>query len=1023
MTITWTNTSGGNWSTASNWSSNPSLPGPSDDVAITLPGSYTVNLNVSPTIASLTLDDAQATLALNLPVDLSAGTLAVDAGLIAFNFGTISNGTVVVNGGSIAFGGAGPHALDDVVWQGQFAPDDHLVTVEGPFSVQSLGGGAGTMVLNNTTLDFLNAVTMDSVTINLSGGGPEIDVGQGFITPTATFGPSVTLNAQAGSDTDIGLAGTLVSEGTITVATSALLSIVGTGQFTNSGAVTLAAGGTLAIGTTNFANAGAITFAAGGLLEVNDTLSTGSLGTLAGAGGILQIGSLGMLTNAGQTLSIGSSLPLGGLALANQGVIQGGTITNQSGTTTFGGTLSGVTWVGPLDIAAGNTLHVVGGISIEAAGSGIGTATIAGVLDLPGSQTMNGANLSLSGQISAGTLTLGASATLTSDSTVAMVNATALTNLGTMSAAPGTSLTLTGSASTSFPPTILSAFTNEGTARAIGSGSTISILGTAGVNDGVLEIGAGATLSLGDTSFVNAGTILFDDPTGVLNVTGTTTLSALGTVVNTGGLIDVTGFLDDAGGTLTLAPGSAFGHLRVGAPSFLGGIIGGTIVAAGGSADFPAAGLYDVAWRGPVDLTSPDQSLAFNSTTSLDLHAIGGGEAQIELTGAHNDLSFSGGTLDAMVTLGAAGASVTFGGAGLLSDSGNLTLAATTTLATSIGSGNIILDGNITNLGLIDGEFGTFYVGAFSSIPGIVVTPTTFDNQGTIIADAAAPFIVGDLTTFDNTGTIQLGTGTIDFSGTIANAGTLAFTGASGTLQFDQPGSITATIDGWIAGDTVALTQPGSYALGFASGTLDVLQTGTQVAAFNVGTGYSLSSFSLDTSSGGALIGIACFARGTRIATPHGERAVQHLAPGDLVRLACGATAPILRIVCRRIDPAPPALHPVRIRRGAFGHGRPHRDLFLSPDHALYLDGALIPVRHLIDAAAIARVPRRAIDYFHVELPRHDVILAEGLPVESYLAAGAEAARSWEAHGYAPLMVSGAAIDQARARINLSASA
>jgi hypothetical protein len=53
-TVNWTNTAGGNWSVAANWSPNQ-IPGPSDDVVITTGGSYAVLLDTGPTINSLTL--------------------------------------------------------------------------------------------------------------------------------------------------------------------------------------------------------------------------------------------------------------------------------------------------------------------------------------------------------------------------------------------------------------------------------------------------------------------------------------------------------------------------------------------------------------------------------------------------------------------------------------------------------------------------------------------------------------------------------------------------------------------------------------------------------------------------------------------------------------------------------------------------------------------------------------------------------------------------------------------------------
>jgi hypothetical protein len=77
------------------------------------------------------------------------------------------------------------------------------------------------------------------------------------------------------------------------------------------------------------------------------------------------------------------------------------------------------------------------------------------------------------------------------------------------------------------------------------------------------------------------------------------------------------------------------------------------------------------------------------------------------------------------------------------------------------------------------------------------------------------------------------------------------------------------------------------------------------------------------------------------------------------------------------------------------------------------------------------------VTYFHVELARHDVLLAEGLPAESYLETGQRAnyanggtvvrqfpdfaARAWDALGCAPLVVTGPALDAARERIQRAA--
>jgi hypothetical protein len=79
----------------------------------------------------------------------------------------------------------------------------------------------------------------------------------------------------------------------------------------------------------------------------------------------------------------------------------------------------------------------------------------------------------------------------------------------------------------------------------------------------------------------------------------------------------------------------------------------------------------------------------------------------------------------------------------------------------------------------------------------------------------------------------------------------------------------------------------------------------------------------------------------------------------------------------------------VRIAAGAFADGLPQRDLHLSPDHAVFIDGVLVPIRLLLNSTTIAHCTRlRHIHYVHVELDQHDILLAEGLPAESYLDTG-----------------------------------
>jgi hypothetical protein len=143
-----------------------------------------------------------------------------------------------------------------------------------------------------------------------------------------------------------------------------------------------------------------------------------------------------------------------------------------------------------------------------------------------------------------------------------------------------------------------------------------------------------------------------------------------------------------------------------------------------------------------------------------------------------------------------------------------------------------------------------------------------------------------------------------------------------------------------------------------------------------------------------AAVGLACFATGTRILTTAGE--VPQLQIGAKVVLGNGRTAPVVWLGHAGINcaaqPRPREVWPVRVSAGAFGHGTPARDLYLSADHSVYVDGALVPVRYLLNGTTVAQIRCRSITYWHVELPRHAALLAEGLFAESYLDTGNRAA-------------------------------
>ncbi len=229
-----------------------------------------------------------------------------------------------------------------------------------------------------------------------------------------------------------------------------------------------------------------------------------------------------------------------------------------------------------------------------------------------------------------------------------------------------------------------------------------------------------------------------------------------------------------------------------------------------------------------------------------------------------------------------------------------------------------------------------------------------------------------------------------------AGADTMTFASGGATLDGNSGndlivvGGTGANIIGGTGTDTLGFTFNGTVTVsgGSITGTggfnatasgMELLRTASGTVAFADGT-----------------YNVVCFAAGTRILTAQGEKPVESLRPGELVATLSGQGSPLKPVLFlgrRRIalagNPQAAELSPVRIRAGALGPNMPHRDLLVSPDHCLFLDGALVPARLLVNGTSIAVEDGLAeVAYFHIELPAHDVVLAEGAAAESWLDAG-----------------------------------
>ena len=263
--------------------------------------------------------------------------------------------------------------------------------------------------------------------------------------------------------------------------------------------------------------------------------------------------------------------------------------------------------------------------------------------------------------------------------------------------------------------------------------------------------------------------------------------------------------------------------------------------------------------------------------------------------------------------------------------------------------------------------------------------------------------LLGDVGSTINDAFIQ-GGGFVDLSTAAAGSGTINF-GAplgdpvGGKLEIDDTTKLSATITGFAEGDTIDLTaiqyDPSGSANLVSANVLDVTENGSiYTLDFDPSQNFTGDYFhlSLDSGSGTDITEntTPCYCHGTLIQTQRGQKRVENLKIGDRVMTKAGVARPIKWIGRRsyggRFIMGQKEILPICIRAGALDENVPRRDLWISPHHAMYLNGVLIEAKDLINGMSIVQTERvERVEYFHIEFDTHDVIFAEGAPSESFI--------------------------------------
>jgi hypothetical protein len=228
------------------------------------------------------------------------------------------------------------------------------------------------------------------------------------------------------------------------------------------------------------------------------------------------------------------------------------------------------------------------------------------------------------------------------------------------------------------------------------------------------------------------------------------------------------------------------------------------------------------------------------------------------------------------------------------------------------------------------------------------------------------------------------------FEGQTVTLDVLANDGTGGMMTITHVNGAEIAVNGFVdlnSGHRVTLLPSGDLQITPPAGQSGL--TDPEIINFSYtvedGAGISDTAFVVVTA-------VPCFARGTMIRTPKGERAVESLVPGDLIETRDNGPQP-LRWLGSRSVPATGSNAPIVIEAGTFGF---HRRLVVSPQHRVLLthwmaelmfgeDEVLVAAKDLVNECSVRVLEGGTIEYFHLLFDSHQIVWSEGLETESFL--------------------------------------
>jgi hypothetical protein len=883
---------------------------------------------------------------------------------------------------------------------------DTDVTYAGDFLLADYTGNSANLYLNGHTLDLTGQATLNGY----ADGPGELELaGTAEIAAfTANGNPLVLVTGTVLETGSFQFTGSLdiASGGTFDFTTDDGITDYGTGTTTNEGLIEKTAGTGVSTLDGSFSNSGTIDAATGTIAF------SGSGGTIYGVSVLEGAGAIDFGGGGTYTLDSTAQLSVASLEFDDGGgtVVLGGDITyggdfvtslfETSETLDFGGHTLDLTGTASFDVAYGQDIVSGGGvlqIGTEAQADFASVAfdggvTLANAGTLTESYTLTfdadaGAARSLLLNEATGTIVLGSGIALTNNGTSALLD-----NLGTIEQAGTSPYTSDIYLTVDTTGTLIA---DDGTI-AFHDGGTIdgTLAGT-----GEIDLRGGGTYTLEPTASLDVANLEVDDGGTVLLLVGNVTYGG-----NFGAYVFANAtYFALQGHTLDLTGSATFNT-----PYSTDHVTGGGALAFGTAAQ---ANIGGVAFDGGVTLDNAG-TLTEGYTLTFDEDGAAGASTLLNEAsgtivlgnGTSNTLNNNGTSalLDNLGTIEQTGTSPYTSDIYLAADTAGTILADDGTIAFHDGG---TIGGTLAGSGAIDLQGGA----AFTLEAGLQISATAFGAAANIVL--AGSVSLGGADTFSGSisgsGTLSiLPQATLTLSAGIAAGDTVDFSG-DGTLTIGDYQGFAATIAGFTTvtrgygiPDTIDITNlaydgGGSVTLDTTTDLLTLIENG-ETATLQFAGDYQGEVANFGSASDGTDItftlqeGPPCYCRGTMILTDRGEVAAEDLAIGDRLINAWGAARPIVWIGRRsyagRFLAANPSVMPVLIRQGALAENVPHRDLLVSPLHAMYLEGMLIEARALVNDASIVQIDAAAeVTYFHVELASHDVIFAEGARSETFV--------------------------------------